>query len=1479
VSLSATATSYNSNQSAPMLTAVATPTLSGSGDKVALYDFTNATLFCFSSNSDSCGGLGPAPENGTRQYKAYVLTGTPPASSLPTTGVLATSSLVTITNVGYVNTGLSLTATSRSYSVNDAVPSFSAVADPALSGGYYLSVYDDTGALQCSASAPSSNCGGNAYAPLNGTRTYTAYVALGTPPASGPPTTDVRAQSVPVTVQNRGWVGTMTFRAVLDTPYFSLEARDDPSLAGLYQISIYDDAKNKLCSQGGFSGGCAVLVSIPATGSRTYTAYLAQDAPGTGPPVNDVRAIRAVTVNSDGTFSTADLLANVGGANPAKCVCSVPKADPVDTDTGAYYDTVTDLAVPGRGVPLGLARTYDTRRAGLAGRLGYGWTDSYDWSLTVDAGTGLTAGRVTIRQNNGSQTIFDNIAFGGGYVALPNVFATLDHNGDGTWTYRIRKNLTYTFSGVGKLTSITDRNGYTTALTYTSGNLSQVTDPAGRTLTFTYDTSNRVKTIQDGLPRTVTYTYDTSGNLDTATDADGRLWTYGYDTAHRLTTTQDPRGNTLTTVFDTSGRATQQTDRRLKVSTLDYGTVAADGSHTTTVTHPNGNKETFNYLDGRLTQQTQGFGTADAATTSYTYDNLTDEIATITDGLSHTTRYEYDSAGNRLSSKDGLDRATNWTYNALNEPLRVTDPLNVTTTNTYDNAGNLLTTSRPLVGASPAQTATATYIYGDPAHPGDLTSSKDALTKTTIYTYDSYGDLASVTDPTARKTTYFYNVIGWLTSTVSPAGNATGGTPSQHTTTYANFTGFGQPKTITDQLGKISTLGYDADQNLTDATDPDTRLTHTDYNANNQPILVTRPGTITQATGYDDNGNMASQTDGLFHATIYGHDTLDRVTSVTDPLSRVTGATYDLAGNTLTTTQPGTPSGTLTTSYAHNPANELTGITYSDGATHSIVYTYDADGQRATMVDGTGTTTYTVDSLHRLTATTNGGGRTVGYIYDIGNRLTTLTYPGPKVLTRAFDDAGRLTSTRDWLATPTTNTFGYDDDGNWTTTTYGNTATATRTFDRADQLTALTYKKGATTLGTLTYTRSNAGLLATTTPSAGAPGTTDTYTRNPRAQLTSSNNTGTTWAYDAADRITKLTGGTTLAYNTTDQLTTSTPTTGPATTHTYDNRGQRTAALVTGAGSSTTETYNQAGRLTAAKPAGGTSSSYRSDGDGLRANKTPAGGTIQYMAWDAVTNTVPMLLNDYVTNFIYGPGGTPVEQIKGTTNTYPMGDQLDSTVLLTGSTGTVTGTWTYNAYGTVTAHTGTGTIPLLFNGQYQDTETGLYYLRARYYDPATGGFLSRDPMDAQTRQPYQYANDDPVDVADPSGMKWCIHVPLLDSACGDGGGSDSGYRGDLGNPIIHAAEEIGQLGGEVAQGYECAIKFVLRDMVRPYIAFQAGILVMYAGGGVGFLIGGAIGGPPGAVAGTVTGTAGGIYGGHKVSHWVDHEIGKIPWFG
>jgi RHS repeat-associated protein len=145
---------------------------------------------------------------------------------------------------------------------------------------------------------------------------------------------------------------------------------------------------------------------------------------------------------------------------------------------------------------------------------------------------------------------------------------------------------------------------------------------------------------------------------------------------------------------------------------------------------------------------------------------------------------------------------------------------------------------------------------------------------------------------------------------------------------------------------------------------------------------------------------------------------------------------------------------------------------------------------------------------------------------------------------------------------------------------------------------------------------------------------------------------------------------------------------------------------------------------------------------------------------------LPVLLRDgpgtNYTYYIHGPGGLPVEQINGTTALFYHHDQLGSTRLITDGTGLTQATYGFDVYGNLTASTGTVASPLRFAGQYWDSESGLYYLRARYYDPATAQFLTRDPWVALTHAPYSYAGDNPLNAADPSGR--CVEDACVGEA-------------------------------------------------------------------------------------------------------------------
>ncbi len=1064
------------------------------------------------------------------------------------------------------------------------------------------------------------------------------------------------------------------------------------------------------------------------------------------------------------------------------------KGDPVNCQTGNFYESQTDIAVGGRGIGLELTRTYNAQAAaeGEHGAFGYGWSSSYGEHLTFNT----EAHTVNVVQEEGATVTFTEEE---GHLVAPEWTADeLTGNGTEGYTLTMSNQIVYKFSDSGLLESVMERNGNKTSVSYNEkGQLATITDPAGRTIKLAYNGEGLVESATDPMGHVVKYAYE-SGNLVSVTmpGESSPRWKCKYDGSHRITTVTNGIGGETKNTYNEESQVVSQTDPAGDTTTWEYEPFATKITDEAT-----GDVTLDEYTsEYQISAVTYGYGTEYATTEIFTYNEL-GEPETITDGDGHTTTYEYDGAGDKTSETDPEGHTTKWTYNTHHQVTSETLPSGEKTTIEYDEHGNPIKVSRP---APEEKTQITKYEYN--GH-GEMTAMIDPLERKWSYGYDEAGDRTSETDPEGDKTTWAYNEDSQQTSEVAPAGNVEGGKPSEYTTSIERSV-LGEPMKITQPEGQETLYEYNADGDQTSETDPNSHKTTTKYNTEDQPIKVTQPSGATQETEYNAAGQVIAEIDGNKHTTTYKRNVLGQVSEIIDPLEHKTTETHDADGNLATLHD----AAGRTTTYSYNDENQPTKIAYSEEATPTVEYEYNPNGQILGMSDGTGTTSYTYNQLGQLTETKDGHGDKVAYHDDLAGEITQITYPNGKTVKYTYDKAGRMSSLTDWLSHTTS--FSYTPNSQPSVTSFPEASGDSDhyTYNRTGQLHETKMLKGSETLASITYKLDNDGQVTKETQT-GLPGEATTeygYTTNNQLESAGSSS----YEYDPAGNPTKI-AGTTGTVNAADQLTKA-----GTTTYSYNEVGQRTKTTP-GSGPTTTYGWNQASHLVSVKrPKEGATpeieDSYTYDGDGLRASET-IGGTTKHLTWQ-LASSLPFLLSDGSNSYIYGPEELPVEQINTKEEAqYLHHDQQGSARLITSESGGVIGKCSYSAYGVSTCE-GSATTPLGFDGQYTSSDTGLVYLRARVYDPATAQFLTVDPAVEATRQRYSYAEDNPLTFTDPSGMSsgvlegievpcpWCAPPlpPAIQKLIAEGIEKSAGAVGkyiisnaseDEGEAALHAREE------------------------------------------------------------------------------------------
>jgi RHS repeat-associated protein len=1037
--------------------------------------------------------------------------------------------------------------------------------------------------------------------------------------------------------------------------------------------------------------------------------------------------------------------------------------DPVNCATGSYSEAQTDFAIGGRGVGLVLTRVYNAQAAvtaGFPGAFGYGWTNAFGDRLALEEG----GKRVTMVDGSGGTVPFVE-AGEGSYAGPAWSQDALSGSSESGFTLITPDQMKYRFSGSGRLESVTDRNGNETTLGYETGRLKTITDPASRQITLTYNGEGLVESAEDPMGHVVHYAYE-GGDLSSVTmpGEESPRWQFKYDGSHRMTSMTDGRGGKTTNEYDGSNRVISQTDPANRTIAFEYAPF-----HTTITNEATGSvTDEWFTSNNQPYEITRGFGTGDATTERFGYDRDGHLLSAI-DGNGHKTTYTYDEDGNRTSATDAEEDKTSWTYDETHDVVSMTTPRGEKTTITRDGDGNAETISRP----GPEETIQTTeFNYNE---FGELESVTDPLEHVWTYGYNGQGDRTAEADPLGDTRSLEYNEDSQLTEVVSPRGNAE--EAEAEYTTMIELDPQGRPLKVTEPTGGITEYAYDGNGNLEEKTNANGHTTKYTYDADNELTKTEKPNGDLVETGYDGAGAVTSQTDGNEHTTEYHRNALGEPVEVVDPLSRKTTEKFDGAGNLTRMVDPEKRE----TTYGYDAANRLTGVGYSDGTTPDTEYEYDPDGNLSSMMDGTGESSYEYDQLDRMTRAENGHGDVVGYEYDLGEELTKITYPNGENVFRGFDEAGRLESVTDWLGGTTE--FAYDPDSDLEATTFpvGTGNVDEYTYDNSDRMSGVKFKSaGEETLASLAYLRDKLGQVEKAT-SAGLPGAAElTYGYDENERLTEAG--PASYEYDAAGNITEAPSAVN-SYDNASQLEN-----GTEVSYSYDELGERTKTTPA-SGPATTYKYDQAGNLISVErpsegeaPAIGESLAY--DGTELLASQTN-GLTTRYLTWD-VSSPLPLILDDGQNSYIYGPNGLPVEQISsGEAPTYLHHDQLGSTRMLTDAEGKSVGSFSFTAYGTLEASAGSGTTPMGFAGQYTDQQTGLQYLRARFYDPVTAQFLNRDPLGAMTREPYGYAGSNPSRYVDPSGM-----------SCGGSIDGGPGVHVTFPNPVDCVTEAINEAAGD-----------------------------------------------------------------------------------
>ena len=927
-----------------------------------------------------------------------------------------------------------------------------------------------------------------------------------------------------------------------------------------------------------------------------------------------------------------------------------------------------------------------------------------------------------------------------------------------------------------------------------AGLIRATTDPEGNVTEYDYYKDGvgkglvKSKTLKDGntVVNTVSYEYNAQLQVSketTSFDISKNLYSvkeYEYDKFNNVTITRDyGTGSTpATTVAEYD---------LLSRKTAEYApNYSADKSHGSLTTYyPDGNKKSETDAEGNVT--------------SYVYDAYGQVIKkTNPDGTMNLTAY------------DGLQREKATYFQAGENGIK-----QILTATSYEFAGynfdiyTALDTSASH-SCKGLKTTKTTYITEDKQVISEtLTDIKEHTiyektngeTKRTS-AYYANGQLARQTDALGNITKYEYGYLNKVTKTYTPFNTKSDGSVN-YSVTENQYDKNGNVTLAKQTVQKqdSDTVKYSVTENQYNAQGLLTQVTLSDGTANGEKNITKyfyNNGGI--QTKMETGLNSANDSD--YMTTNYAYDAWGHLVNTTDSTGYNSGTTtYDLNGNVLTVTDA---NGNVTTNTYDALNRVLTVNTVCDDSSKNVSksYTYNNMGWMTKKSSNGTETSIEYDALGRVTK--EWGPNFKGYFYEgVSNYVEEqlvgyahlLLY---SVTNYEYDAEMRIVKVLE--SNTETASYTYDANGNKTSETQANGVVSTYTYNSANKITNLITKSSNSTISEYEYSyyldgsdackvRKESGIIETrsyeydglkrlTEEAVTTGSSTDTYAYEyddygNRSKMTATGSETYETVYDYTtngkytallQKETKTVDGTSeeivangLATSPADLLTTDNSDVEEI-VYTYDANGNQITK--TADGKTETNTYDGLNQLIGFTD-GETTASYTYDVDGLRLSKTVDGKTTKHV-WDGNQQLVADVLDSELYSANCYLRGTNLVATYSYQNgeksgyTYYTQNAHGDVVNLTDSTGEITKSYTYDAFGVEKNIDDTDTNAFRYCGEYYDSESGTIYLRARYYDPSTGRFISRDSYAGKNSDPlslnlYTYCHNNPIYFYDQTG--------------------------------------------------------------------------------------------------------------------------------